>query len=147
MLGCMADEPNGHLPCGSCPVTLGKRNQPVAANAVWCKHCPFLAGATETTAADGNDVDDFDEPTPAEGMFASDRVRLERRIINVEKMVAAALPRNEFVLYVENTQENIAKFYTHYFAPVNIRSVVALVIGFIGLALACIALTLLIVGV
>ncbi len=116
---------------------------PVTANAVWCKHCPFLSAASDDSEEDF----EADYKTPAEGIFLSDRVQLERRIMNAEKMVAAALPRNEFVLYVESTQENIAKFYTHYFAPISVRSVVALVIGFIGLALACVAITLLIIKV
>lgn len=137
------DSVEDRLPCNTCPVTLGKRNEPVASNAVWCKHCPFVGERKVDDHADDG-FSDAEHRTAPEGLTMSDRVQLERRIMQAEKIVAASLPRNEFVLYVESTQENVAKFYTHYFAPVNVRSIVAIVLAFIGLVLACVAIILII---
>ena len=140
------------LPCATCPVTIGRRNRPIAEGSTWCRSCPFLPpakpsaneGEVEVTeVADGvpevvpspawHSPDD--ERTAPQGLELSDRARIERRLMASERMVAAALPRAEFLLFIEGTKESVAKFHTVTFQPVAVRSVVSLVIGCVALSL------------
>lgn len=126
------------IPCNTCPVTIGKRNSPIANGSAWCRHCPFLQSAVPVQTTED------EVQTSPEGFAVSDRVIVERRLQATELLVRAALPRGEFLMFIEASKDSIAKFHAVTFSPVAVRSVVALVVGCVALSLA-IALLLLIV--
>lgn len=103
---------------------------------VWCRSCPYLLDAVpEATSPD-------DHKTAPEGFQISERVLIERRLMATERMVAAALPRNEFLMFVETSKDAVARFHTVTFQPVAVRSVAALVISCIGLVISLVLLLL-----